>query len=592
MSDSKESKRRKKRDTKIKKKKKPAATDDDDDDNASTSRPPPVPKYKPAIAIPAFNPPPGRDNPTASIRKRIFEDEEKTFEGIISLGGSASKAVSKISDESEWVDLDISHILQLREFFKMDTNIRLVTDIILSDMFSGYIRFVRPGRKMKKMAEKWYARTWSNWCRAVVCDIWTQGFSLVQYKPHSQYRLQPVCIPITSKMQIKFQLTSLGTPKFAVITQLKTGRGVPQAVFMPDVYVICHEAPLFDGTIVSRTATLLPEACYLQAIKELYELASSKAVSPTLITEHSLVADDPSTRGTHAGTFSRSVPLADSAVAADQSALRNSLDRLSELREIASRLDHVGGMEAVREYERQEARLGHQSKRYDLPANYVLSSKAPEPKAPENLQFFIQTMIENTFMIFQIPPAIIVVNNARGRTTESASALRVYRLSMQRYKEMAVTFISDFLHIGFDVLWIKQFAQENLDREGFFSEEELDDVTDIDVSMPGLPEWDSLIQLNSMGIMKQEAMSKFAWMNFGLSEDDVNPTPTLKPLTILTVGKDLLQEEQIAAELEKSKIEQTEREKDRKFQLKQATLNNKANSGDKNPAKKKKAKKS
>jgi hypothetical protein len=566
MSESKERKKptKKKRAIDDDKKKKNAKRNGRDKSSASSSSKKP---YTPAIAMPVAHPPSGKDNPVGAIRKRILDIEDEYYSQ-----GDGSGAVNDLfpvlikADGAGWVDIDMDYLMSLHRFFKTSAETRLVTDILLSDMFSGYIRFERPGMKMKKRAEEWYARIWSKWGRDVVVDIWIQGFALISFKHHPKYVWEPRNVPILPGMSIKYRRTMLGSSQFAVLQEIDDGKtgGVKRTFFRPDIFVICDEPPLPDGTIVSRSATLLPRSVYLDTLMTFYHDAVDKAVTPTIITERIIKPKDDLElhNGVSAAEFGE--------IKAKASALKSGTDqsvRMARLKEYADNMHQIGdNIEALRAIERNSdectaVRIKH---RYDLPPNYVLA-KPPEPKTPPELQFFIQSFIELVFMIYQIPPAIIVVNNARGRTTESASALRVFRLNMQRYKEKAISYIRDFLHVGFDAVWRADFVAQNSEtKEGLFTDDELDDATDVDVTMPGLPEWESLAELHKMGIMVPEAMGRFAWMNFGLSPDDVNKEPTISPLTLLTTGKDLMQAKDIAAEKFKVKQDSVERDKDRK----------------------------
>lgn len=191
-----------------------------------------------------------------------------------------------------FVTVDPAGIEYVTNLFYENSLIRLIFNIVHSDILSGGVLLEKSGYEMDSNASRFYSSNLSSFIKDCIMANWCYGFIPVVIVPHEQFIGIPRVLDM-SQMTVKISTDVYGRRIYAFYK--KYSPSISQSSYedelIPNVMVFEHDPPSPMGLLRSRMTSLYEDLTYYKSLLRCNLRAHEITSNPPLVLESTLRQD-------------------------------------------------------------------------------------------------------------------------------------------------------------------------------------------------------------------------------------------------------------------------------------------------------------
>jgi len=484
-------------------------------------------------------------------------NNENTNNGIFSKNPVLGDGGDDAYNDPRFISLDMETLNRFLRIYEKDNDIQTYSQSSLNHALAGGVLFTRKNKMLPEESKDWHNQIWSGWVKQVEKMLFCHGFCIASCKPHPKYGAEPTVLSM-DHIDIRYHLDVHGVPTFRVFEKLdaidmiinSNSHNSEQFVFgrqpITNIRWWIATPPTRTGAIRSSLMTLLNDIMYEAQLMHLSSIADRARANPPMVTQRipqqykagAISSSAPSLLGGGNGSRFGNGTAPDNSNSTN-TAYHNDGQNLVELmrtfdsESLGSMSSKLERMMATRinnsAYEQVYLEDGRQLVQQVIatpPHDILLAFK-------QAISVRVALKFGQTIPALTQPPKGLNTSEIKKSGDKGASndgSNSIYFETHQR--EMKQRFIF-YIHEMYTFIHTPQFALDEI-REAQqtktkLNPTELRDAIKVEVSLPSVPEDNTLHALYSMGILKHES-----FINYISSKHSI-PIEAFESKPVLTV---------------------------------------------------------
>lgn len=406
--------------------------------------------------------------------------------------------------------------------------------------------FQRRYHKLNEEAADWYSMVWGDTLvRKTTRYIKALGFALASFVPHPEYCFEPVLVDL-QQTDVYVRVSTLGKSDYRVFHRPSHGdmfgpasvlrRQEPREEIL-NIFALEVDQPDANGSLRSQIAVLSDDLLHEAHLMQCARLSEWSRANPALVTERVEEKYDPNyvpTASMTGGDYHGDGNSADNGrFSAQKQAMMHHEYSMARIMNSAN----ATPFEELRKY-MQKQMATRPSNLYQQvyidPGRKLVNQQVAE--TPGDLIEFRRVRLERCLALFGIPISMMSNMSAKGGKKEtgagtSSNAQLIFLNAQKELKHQLLAFMKRVYNEMHDKENIAQYVAE-LDDEQKADWDEMEVMVDVDISLPGIPDDDTLFQMYTIGILKYDALVEYLSSRHGMPISKFNTKAELSILEL------------------------------------------------------------